>query len=85
MKRLVLTLLFFLGMHHMWGQVVGASIFGTVKDDTGAGLPEASVTIKNIETGSERKLITDDAGRHAAPSISPNRASYSRAPLCPRP
>src|SRR5579871_6900266 len=53
----------------MVAQVVGASISGTVKDDTGGGLPEASVTIKNLETGAERKLVTDDAGRYAAPSI----------------
>jgi hypothetical protein len=45
---------------HGWGQVVGASITGTVKDASGAGLPEAVVTIKNLETGAERKLVTDD-------------------------
>jgi hypothetical protein len=32
-------------------------------------LTDASVTIKNIETGTERKLVTDDAGRYAALSI----------------
>ena len=69
MKKLFwLTL--FLGMQvQMLGQVVGASISGTVKDDTGAGLPEASVTIRNLETGAERKVVTDDAGRYSAPSI----------------
>jgi hypothetical protein len=69
-KQACLTMFLMLGMTaHVWGQVVGASISGTVKDDTGAGLPEAAVTIKNLETGAERKLITDDAGRYAAPSI----------------
>jgi hypothetical protein len=54
---------------HGWGQVVGAYITGTVKDASGAGLPEAVVTIKNLETGAERKLVTDDSGRYSAPSI----------------
>jgi hypothetical protein len=47
----------------IWGQVVGASIYGTVKDDTGAGLPEAVVNIKNVETGqNEGSLVTRPAG-----------------------
>jgi hypothetical protein len=54
----------------VWGQVVGGSISGTVKDDSGAGLPGAVVIIKNLETGAERKLVSDDGGRYAAPSIS---------------
>jgi len=51
-------------------QVVGAGIEGTVKDSTGAGLPDASVEISNLETGMERKLVTDTGGRYSAPSIS---------------
>src|SRR5580658_3543457 len=54
---------------HGWGQVVGASISGTVRDATGAGLPEVSVTIRNVETGAVRKLVSDEAGRYAARSI----------------
>ncbi len=53
----------------IWGQVVGASLFGTVKDELGSAIPEAIVVLKNLETGAERKLLTDDAGRYAAPSI----------------
>jgi Carboxypeptidase regulatory-like domain len=54
---------------HLWGQVVGASISGTVRDATGAGLPEVAVTIRNLETGAVRKLVSDEAGRYAARSI----------------
>jgi hypothetical protein len=54
---------------HAWGQVVGASISGTVRDLTGAGLPEVAVTIRNLETGAVRKLVSDDEGRYVARSI----------------
>ncbi|MGI8958208.1 MAG: carboxypeptidase regulatory-like domain-containing protein [Bryobacteraceae bacterium] len=58
-----------LGMS-LWGQVVGASLFGTVRDESGSAIPDATVTVKNLETGAVRKLATDPAGRYAAPSIS---------------
>jgi hypothetical protein len=51
-------------------QVVGAAIEGTVSDSTGAGLPEVTVLISNLETGTQRKLVTDAGGRYSAPSIS---------------
>jgi hypothetical protein len=55
------------------GQIVGASISGTVKDESGAGIAAAAVSVKSLETGAERKLITDDAGRYSAPSIAIGR------------
>jgi hypothetical protein len=51
------------------GQVVGTSIFGSVEDEFGASLAQALVVIRNIENGASRTLITDQAGRYAAPSI----------------
>jgi len=50
-------------------QVVGGSISGVVHDETGSVLPLVNVTITNSETGAERKLVTDNAGRYAAVSI----------------
>src|ERR1017187_7770419 len=58
---------------HAWGQVVGASVSGTVRDATGAGLPEVAVTIRNLETGAVRKLVSDEGGRYVAPSIAIGR------------
>ena len=52
-----------------WSQVVGGSITGTVKDDSGGAIPEADVTVKNRETGAERKAPTDEAGRYAVFSV----------------
>ncbi len=54
-------------------QVVGSALSGTVRDASGGALPEASVTIKNVETGAERKLVTDAGGRYYAPSITVGR------------
>src|SRR5580658_1817990 len=53
----------------VWGQIVGASLSGTVKDASGAGIAAAAVTVRNVETGAERKLVTDESGRYSAPSI----------------
>jgi hypothetical protein len=44
-----------------------------VRDESGSAIPDATVIVKNLETSAERKLLTDDAGRYAAPSISIGR------------
>lgn len=46
-----------------------ASISGVVSDSSGLALPAATVTIKSVETGSVRTLITDEAGRYSAPGL----------------
>lgn len=51
----------------------GQALSGTVRDDSGAGLPHAAVIIRNLETAAERKLLTDDAGRYSAPSLAIGR------------
>lgn len=50
-------------------QQVGGSITGSVADSSGATLDHAEVTIRNQETGNERKLITGSDGGFSAPSI----------------
>ena len=50
-------------------QVVGGSINGIVTDSTGAKISGANVIVVNVETGTERKLVTDSDGRYSAPSI----------------
>ena len=52
-----------------WGQVVGASVSGTVQDESGAPIPGAVVVVKNVETGAERSLASDAAGRYSTPSV----------------
>ncbi len=46
-----------------------ASLWGSVTDTSGAGIPDAAVTIRNLETGTQRALVTDEAGRFDAPAL----------------
>ena len=46
-----------------------ASITGTVTDPTGAVVPNATVTVRNLGTGEERTTQTDSAGLYIVPSL----------------
>jgi len=48
-----------------------SAILGTVLDPSGAALPRATVTVINVETGSKRSAMTDDAGRFSFPQLKP--------------
>jgi outer membrane receptor protein involved in Fe transport len=48
-----------------------ATIEGTILDATGAAIPNATVTIRNLGTGEERVVQTTDAGLYSVPSLSP--------------
>ncbi len=50
-------------------QALNGQIEGVVTDATGAAIPNASITIKNIETGSERQVISDESGVYRAPLL----------------
>lgn len=50
-------------------QIVGASITGTVRDASGAAIPQADITVRNLETGAVRKVASDGEGHYAAPSV----------------
>jgi len=50
-------------------QIVGGSISGTVYDPSHAAIDRASVVIRNLETGTERRLTTGSDGTFSAPSI----------------
>ena len=46
-------------------QVLYGSVVGTVKDQTGAVVPGATVTITNAQTGQTREAVTDTAGNYS--------------------
>jgi Carboxypeptidase regulatory-like domain len=49
---------------------VSASIKGIVTDSSGAVIPGATVSVKNIEMGANRAGITDEAGRYSVLALS---------------
>lgn len=69
LSAVLITLLLTWGGEVTVAQVVGGSISGTVKDQSGAALPAVSVTLRNVDTGAERIVLTDASGRYLAPSI----------------
>ncbi len=54
-------------------QVVGATISGTIRDASGAAIAGAQVTIRDLETGATRDLVSDAAGVYSAPSLAVGR------------
>src|SRR5271163_3753197 len=46
-----------------------SSLWGTVSDASGAGVSGATVLIRNLETGTERALVTDVSGRYNASAL----------------
>jgi carboxypeptidase family protein len=45
-------------------QVTSAAIVGTITDNTGAALPGATVTARNVETGFVRAVPTNESGAY---------------------
>ncbi len=52
-----------------------ATIVGTVTDPTGAAVPNAAITITNVETGIASNFTTNDVGQYAAPGLKIGRYS----------
>ncbi len=56
-----------------------ATILGSITDQSGGAVPEAKITITNLDTGQSRTLTTDDQGRYHAPALNPGRYKVSAA------
>ncbi len=54
-----------------------ASINGAVTDTTGALIAGATVKVKNVEIGTVRAIVTDNAGRYDAPSLAVGKYEVS--------
>ena len=50
-------------------QNITSSIVGHVSDPSGAPIPGAQVTVKNTETGAERKVQTGADGTYSVPDL----------------
>lgn len=53
------------------GQVTSATIFGTVRDESGAVIPGVSISARHLETGLARNAVSDDSGRYRIPLLDP--------------
>src|ERR1700704_6066633 len=56
---------------HAYAQLSGATLSGTVTDPSGAVVPQATMTIKNVATGITRSNTTSTAGFYSAPNLLP--------------
>src|ERR1043165_1970169 len=50
-------------------QGANGAIEGTVSDSSGGVLPGATVTITNVDTGTERSVVTNEKGLYRAPLL----------------
>src|SRR2546425_7235613 len=67
----VLLISVILSGHLVSAQVATGTISGVVQDPSGAVIPGVSVTVKNVDRGTARTLITDEGGRYTAPDLTP--------------
>jgi len=54
-----------------WAQRSAASINGTVKDTTGAVIPQAAITLTNTQTNVTQTAVTNDTGEYVIQNILP--------------
>ncbi|HTY85544.1 MAG TPA: carboxypeptidase regulatory-like domain-containing protein [Silvibacterium sp.] len=59
------------GTGMMFAQVTSGTIYGTVKDPTGAFIKGATVSIVNPSNGLSRTVMTSDSGQFVAPNLLP--------------
>lgn len=57
------------GTAELLGQGVTGAISGTVKDQSGAVVPGATVTVRNLSTNASRTTITEGDGRFTIPGL----------------
>src|SRR5712692_4628143 len=52
-------------------QIATATLLGVVRDETGAALPGAALTVKSVATGVTRNAISDSEGRYRVSALDP--------------
>ena len=73
MRYVRLLLAFLLAATALEAQVITATVYGVVRDATGAVLPGAAATITNQGTNFTRDVITDERGEFALPALPAGR------------
>src|SRR5258707_1378738 len=67
----VLAIIGILGARQAYAQVAGATLTGTVKDSSGAVIPNAQISITDLATSVSRGVSSNAAGLYTAPNLSP--------------
>jgi len=62
-----------------YAQVAGATLSGTVTDQSGGVVPKAAIAIKNVATGGARASTTDPVGFYSAPNLLPGTYDVTAA------
>lgn len=72
-SRLLLkfSFIFFMTALLIWSQAETGQITGSIADQSGAVVPNASVTVTNVATGAERKTVANPDGIYAVPNLQP--------------
>src|SRR5271154_950440 len=58
-----------------FGQGITGSIAGTVTDSSGAGIPGATITVRQVETNAARVTTTSDIGSYTVTQLAPGAYS----------
>src|SRR6202022_3033539 len=72
--KILIPLLLAMGIllaSHADAQISGATLSGTVTDQSGGAIPQATISIKNVATGITRSNTTSAAGFYSAPNLLP--------------
>src|SRR6266581_6554152 len=66
----VVVLLALFGVSTLWSQTATGRIVGTVSDPSGAVIPDAMITVTNVETRVTYDTVTNGQGAYQAPLLS---------------
>jgi hypothetical protein len=69
LRSAVFVISVFLGGQLAFAQVTTGTISGIVQDASGAAIVGAAITIRNLDTGTVRTVMTDTGGRYNAPDL----------------
>src|SRR5213079_1637102 len=57
----------------VYGQLINGSMVGRVTDPSGGAVPDAKVTVKNVDTGGESYANTDTSGTYSVVNLPPGK------------